>query len=165
MELPNLLFSDVTLIPCSIRVEIFIFRGFIANFFFASLFRFGLHTGQVSIRLLFGVAVTEVVSVGWFVLQQLTMKQKVREFSMQTRKLVSSKNSWSITNLPRFFTRSCLAVMKSNNLGYSSFSMLLNVWTTPDFVSISKSNDLVLPPLRAKLTLLISSNRMCNGGL
>lgn len=49
---------------------------------------------------------------------------------------------WRLTDFPRFFTLSFLDVMKSNSLPYSSFSMLLNVCTTPDFVSTSKSNDL-----------------------
>lgn len=49
---------------------------------------------------------------------------------------------WWLTDFPRFFTLSFLDVIKSNSLPYSSFSMLLNVCTTPDFVSTSKSNDL-----------------------
>mgnify|MGYP001794602378 CR=1 FL=1 len=46
--------------------------------------------------------------------------------------------------------------------------MLLNTYVVPDFVSISKSNDLLDPPppaTRAKLTVAISSNLTCIGGL
>lgn len=60
---------------------------------------------------------------------------------------------------------SFLDVIKSNNFEYSSFSMLLNVWTVPDFNSISKSKDRVLPPPLAKLTDVISSKRIWSGGL
>lgn len=41
-----------------------------------------------------------------------------------------------------FLTLSFLEDIKLNSFVYSSFSILLNVWTTEDFNSTSKSNDL-----------------------
>lgn len=64
-----------------------------------------------------------------------------------------------LTDFPRFFTLSFLDVIKSNNLLYSSFSMLLNVCTTPDFVSTSKSNDLYTV-LQTKLNSSASKSKI-----
>jgi len=47
----------------------------------------------------------------------------------------------------------------------SYFSMPTNVYVVPVFVSMSKSNDRVLPALRPKLTDSTSSKRMWIGGL
>lgn len=44
-------------------------------------------------------------------------------------------------------------------------SMLLKVYCVPCLVSISKSKERVVVVPRAKLTKLISSKRMCTGGL
>lgn len=72
---------------------------------------------------------------------------------------------FSRTFLPVFLTWIFFALMKSNSLEYSSFSMLLNVCVVFDLSSTSKSKLRVDPPLRAKLTEAISSNRMWMGGL
>jgi len=70
---------------------------------------------------------TEIYCINW-------ESKAMRGYTMYLRQ-------W-LTDFPRFFTLSFLDVIKSNSLPYSSFSMLLNVCTTPDFVSTSKSNDL-----------------------
>lgn len=147
-----ILFSDIALLSFRIKVFVCTFVWIIISFL-----SFTLNSSQISIWFSFLIWISIIVSsVSWFI---LVVK-------------ILNKNNWEsinilnfITDLPVFFTLSFLALIKSYRFPYSSFSMLLNVCITPFFSSISKSNDLLLPPPLAKFTLEISSNLICIGGL